>query len=318
MTTMLNDDGVTFADGSVMNSASQLGFRNKIINGKMEIAQRGLTHVSSATLGLVTYGLDRWFTAQLGVQSAYDVSSQATTLPEFPSAIRCQKRSGSSGASVNYLGQQIEYVNFRDIRGKVATLSFYAKCGANYSGSQLGVVVFSGTATDQGSSGGINNTLTGQNTVLNTSVAVSSAYQLFEVNINVPVDAKTLQLLFSEFTTGTSGVDDWFEVTGVQLEVGSVATPFEHRLYGQELALCRRYYRVTAFRHTVSLYAAGAFDSVVFPADDMRVSPTVSWNIPEITNATISGSVNGYQLAFTAVAAGTCIIGGLLTQSAEL
>jgi hypothetical protein len=73
---------------------------------------------------------------------------------------------------------------------------------------------------------------------------------------------------------------DYFQITGVQLEVGSVATPFERRPYGTELALCQRYYYKIQADVAGSLFCTGrnanttaAFGGVFFPVT-MRISPT--------------------------------------------
>jgi hypothetical protein len=81
---------------------------------------------------------------------------------------------------------------------------------------------------------------------------------------------------FSHDWAGTT--DATFDITGVQLEVGSVATPFEHRSYGQELSLCQRYYQLmTSFSN--SFNAPGTFESGFFNYEfkvPMRQAPTVT------------------------------------------
>jgi hypothetical protein len=87
---------------------------------------------------------------------------------------------------------------------------------------------------------------------------------------------------------GTTDNDNW-QITGVQLEVGTVATPFEHRSFGEELALCQRYYQqldelgMVAFGYTISV--GQSIYLYQFYGGEMRASPT-------ITDASIT---NGYR-----------------------
>ena len=79
-----------------------------------------------------------------------------------------------------------------------------------------------------------------------------------------------------------------FYLTGVQLEVGSVATDFEHRSFGQELALCQRYYAQNNKSLYLMAYGSNAINNVYFPVT-MRAAPsvteyTVSGNLTSISN----------------------------------
>ena len=100
---------------------------------------------------------------------------------------------------------------------------------------------------------------------------------------------------------GASTGATW-EITGVQLELGSVATDFEHRSYGEELALCQRYYQAVegagAFEFD-GLYASGGGNGlgINFPLPvEMRASPTLthSWNdTNNIASQSITASSKG-------------------------
>jgi hypothetical protein len=73
----------------------------------------------------------------------------------------------------------------------------------------------------------------------------------------------------------TSGAT--FYITGVQLETGTVATPFERRSYGQELSLCQRYFQRGVYRLSGVCNGAGGDASIVFPTP-FRSSPTLTVN----------------------------------------
>jgi hypothetical protein len=92
---------------------------------------------------------------------------------------------------------------------------------------------------------------------------------------------------------GTSGAT--FYITGVQLEAGSVATPFERRQYGQELALCQRYY----YRDDNTYYINRGYGSEGYPhiswKQTMRATPTVAYSLGHTSSDGISATVNGLR-----------------------
>ncbi len=112
--------------------------------------------------------------------------------------------------------------------------------------------------------------------------------------------AQTNRNAGSTISIGDSTSDTW-QITGVQLEVGSTATDFEHRSYGEELALCQRYYYHSGYNGGTP-YGGGSLCFVAFNASEaagtnlfpvtMRASPTV--NIKDA-----AGNVGGIHRAGT-------------------
>jgi len=175
--------------------------------------------------------------------------------------------------------QSMETVNSIPFVGKTVTYSFYARAGANYSptSSALAARVYSGTGTDQSVF-----TYTGSASVINTTMTLTSTWQRFTATGTVATSATELAVGFEWSPTGTAGAADYFEVTGVQLDIGNVALPYRAAgtTYQQELAACQRYYYRPATAQYISLTeAAGAFSTtqtyLTIPLKvTMRANPT--------------------------------------------
>jgi hypothetical protein len=222
--------------------------KNGVINGGFDIWQRGTSFASAA--GNALYTADRWSFLNPG-SATFTISRQSTSdttnLANIQYCLRLQRNSGQTGTTVNYLTQSIESVNSIPYAGKTITFSFYARAGANYSATSsiLGVNVSSGTGTDQN----INSSFTGIATVISQNATLTTTWQRFTFTGTVASTATQLGFYFNWSPVGTASTNDYFEVTGVQMEQGSVATPFARAggSIGGELALCQRYYeRLTA------------------------------------------------------------------------
>jgi hypothetical protein len=214
--------------------------KNYAIGGGFDIWQRG---TSFANLGTYAYTADRW---EGYIASTYTVTQQdvSSILNNFKYALRAQRNSGSTATNYFNTEQGLETVNIIPLRGNVVTVSFWARCGANFSAtsSQLGVAVFVGTGTER-----VRNVtaFTNETTPINTNATLTTTYQKFTFTSTViPTNSTQMALTFSAYPNGTAGANDWYEITGVQLEIGSVATPFSRAggSIGGELALCQRYY----------------------------------------------------------------------------
>ena len=258
--------------------------QNPVLNSAMQVWQRG-TSVSIAASTSVAYSADRWVTTT-GANQAITISRQATSdttnLPNIQYALRFQRNSGQTGTTAMNFGQPFETINSIPFAGKTVTLSFYARAGANYSAasSALGASVTTGTGTDQNWL----TSYTGAAYPVGGTATLTTTWQRFSYSGTIAATATELTPYFYFTPVGTAGTNDYYEVTGVQLEVGSVATPFHtfSTTIQGELAACQRYY----FRNTATggacapMAVSGATSSttnfigiVVYPIS-MRVSPT--------------------------------------------
>lgn len=256
------------------------GFRNVIINGNMNINQRGGSYTS------VGYTLDRWY---LGVTGAYTVSQSTSSPPaNFQNFMRVQRTNGSTNTAVPQLCQSLETRESIPLQGKQITISFYARAGANYSpsGSTLNWRVYGGTGTDQNVF-----SYTGQAIPVDQSVTLTTSWQRFTYTVASLTSYNEYGLFFFCSPTGTAGANDYFDITGVQMEIGPQSTPFEQRPYGVELALCQRYFeRIndTQFGNMMSGYSG--WNGAVYVAV-MKIRTTQQMRGTVAVSASTNGAV---------------------------
>ena len=218
--------------------------KNAIINGGMDIWQRGTSIAIPAST--TVYTCDR-FQVNPGANAATTVSRQLTSdttnLPNIQYCARVQRNSGQTGTTTEYFGGALESINSIPFAGKQVTLSFYARSGANFSAASniLSYHILTGTGTDQALfsfTGQVDNAI---------NATLTTTWQKFTQTITVPTTATQLGTAFGFTPTGTAGANDYFEITGVQLELGSVATPFSRAggTLSGELMACQRYFETS-------------------------------------------------------------------------
>lgn len=268
-------------------SAGALSNRNVILNGAMQVAQRGTSFSAPQN-----YTLDRWKSLRY-IAPYYTVSQQSTGgLSGFSTCARIQRNSGDTGNTAIAFNQPIEQKNCEAVIGKTVTLSFWIRVGANFSGSSAqfrSSVAYTTSATDIGM---YYDNFYNSGTALTQALPTSTSWAYVTHTVTIPSSAKQVGVAFySDAWVGTAGANDYFEITGVQLEVGDTATPFEHRSYGQELSLCQRYYqeciikdRVFCSYNNSSASYGGSFQWRTV----MRVAPTAQGG----TNASAYASDN--------------------------
>ena len=291
-------DKITDSEGSVFSPSSAL-FRNRIINGDMRIDQRNAgANVSASGAGVLA--VDRWTTVENS--DGTGTVQQVTDAPDgfSNSHIFTTGTADTSLAATQYVrvGQIIEGNNIADLAwgtasAKTITLSFWTK--SSLTGTFGGAVSNDGrdrsypftytisvadtweykTVTIPGETTGTWLTNNGIGLRLTFGLGYGSTYS---------GTAGSWASTRYESATGAVSVigtasATWY-VTGVQLEVGSVATPFERRPYGTELALCQRYFYMHASSNDKTIGRGGYYTStqvecgIPFPVT-MRATPTL-------------------------------------------
>src|SRR5262249_46417995 len=121
-------------------------------------------------------------------------------------------------------------------------LSFYAKKGANYSDTVLLSRVWRGTANDEGADNMVAASWTGAtSSAINHSITISRAR--YQQTVTIPTNATQVGVQFlMNPIPGAAGVDDWFEIDSVQLEIGPTATPYAANDFTTEWAQCALFY----------------------------------------------------------------------------
>jgi hypothetical protein len=291
------------ADAKFIQVANTPNPSNPVLNSTFQVWQRGTSGVLGGTG--TTYTADRWatYTASSGTISR-QVTGDTTNLPFIQYCARVQRNSGETATGTVGVWQSFESINSIPFAGKTVTISYYARKGANFSATSdlLSGFIISGTGTDQNlaSTG-----FTGQATVATSNATLTTTWQRFTATGTVATNATQIGLRFSYASTGTAGANDYFEVTGVQVELGSIATPFRTNggTLAGELAACQRYYwRTSGQTGTDSpkfgdcfKYTSGDFMAHFKLPVTMRIIPTtVDYSsVTFYTNNLTANSISG-------------------------
>jgi hypothetical protein len=291
---LLGTNSANTAPTGYISAANTFGFKNRSINGAMVIDQRN-AGTSFTVPNANGYGsCDRWASIA-GATSTWTMQRVSSGLANFAYALQAGRNASSSSTSVLYIGQVIETNNCQDLAGQSVTLSFYAKAGANFSASSsaLTVELWTGSGTDQGWTSLTSATWTSQALIINTSKVLTTTYQQFTSTATVPAGTNEIAIRFWYTGVGTAGANDWFQITGVQLEKGSTATSFDYRPYGTELALCQRYFyktfpQATAPAQNTSVYAGAISYVAVLAGANYMSAPAFFPVVMRATPTTIT------------------------------
>ena len=274
----------------------------------------GSPYIALAASSSNIYTSDRWTTTTVTNQAvtvSRQPTSDTTNLPNIQYCLRYQRNSGQTGTGQLYIAQSLETANSIPFAGKQVTFSFYARAGANYSAASNALVVniWSGTGTDQNR---LVVAYTGDTTIVSSPVTLTTTWQRFTVTGTVSSSATELATAFSYIPVGTAGANDYYEVTGVQLEMGSVATNFSRA--GEniqwELAACQRYcYQVAGTGSSFATIGTGFTASTTiggtysFLPVTMRTQPTISYN--NIRFVTAPGTVTSFSTTGVTITTGS-------------
>jgi hypothetical protein len=318
-------------NGMTPTADSLQGFRNRIINGNMVIDQRTAGASVTVNTGANVFSVDRWAgagTGSLGTDGAFTMQQDSSAPTGFSNSIKVTVTTIDAvmtGSQSYQVTQSIEGFNTSDLSfgtasAKAITLSFWARSS------------LTGTF-----GGALSNSAFNRSYPFTYTISVADTWEYKTVTIAGDTSGTWigstngigLRVYFGlgagSDRAGTAGawagaghtsatgavsvigtLNATFYITGVQLEAGSVATPFERRPFGDELALCQRYAYVIlqdTFFGTVTLRTGGTSLYGVAPvATSMRASPTSTGTITGYvgdTNATVTAtfSVNGSGLS---------------------
>jgi len=279
------------------------GRKNLIINGAMRVAQRATSVTSVSTTAFRT--CDRWLPS-FNAMGTYTITQEAASgLSGFPTSQKFLCTTAASPSSSNSFrlyysieGQDLQSIKKGNADAEAVTLSFWVRSKKTGTGQV--------NLSDNDNSRNVNKTY-----------AISVADTWEKKTVTFPADttgsfdndnASSLSVMFfldggTNFTSGTvtetwhsatnantgagntlaisGAINNYFEITGVQLELGSVATDFEHRSYGEELALCHRYYwqpDAGVYYYLMQYNESYKMTQVQLPVT-MRVSPSVTYTV---------------------------------------
>ena len=282
---------------SSLNGGQFGGRRNIIINGAMQVAQRGTSFTSNADL----YTLDRFAIGHGSPVNAMTVSQETDAPTGFKYSLKVLAGTGASASTGGYavLRQAIEGTNmyhlaFGTSSAKTITISFYVKSSLtgtfavsirNQAGNRAFASTYTinsantweyKTITIAGDTSGTWTADTGIGLHIHFDLGIGSNFDIatgaWTAGSNMFGGESTVKL--TETTNAT-----WF-LTGVQLEVGSVATPFEHRSFGEELSACQRYFCKTFDYATVPANNSTTSGSFMLGNSASNYEPSVTWRYP--------------------------------------
>lgn len=301
------DGAVLIADSTATNGVSwqaqNTGVRNLLYNGAMQVAQRGTSTASITTSGF--YTADRWyhFLSSTGTWTQ-SVENDAPTGSGFRKSLKvlCTTADASLSAG-DYMqvyqpleGQDVQEIRKGTSSAKQLTMSFWVKSNVTgtyivelYDADNTRHVCKSYTISSSGTWEFKTVTLPADTTGAFDNDNGASLYPIFFLAAGSNFTSGTLATSWAAYVAANravgqvnlaSAINNYWQVTGVQLNVGAVAAPFEFKPYGKELSECQRYYwKWTAASNFAALQNAisSSTTNVEGPLNHglMRVAPSI-------------------------------------------
>lgn len=222
---------------------------NLLINSDFQIKQRGVGPFAfSATRA---FGPDRWY-GYCGGVGAGELSIQTAGNGFFNQALRCQRPAADASVVARYLAQEINRDWLQDSTnglfsprtyGRTLTLSGWYRTGANFSAAAVDVLLATGTDAvpvniQTGYTGSVSHIVS----TLPPTAGVWTYFDGASIGVTGTINSTVSQMAirFGWTPTGVAGANDWVEFSGLMLNAGPVAAPWQPA--GDELRLCQRYY----------------------------------------------------------------------------
>ena len=291
--------GITCAN---INGTAISGRRNMLYNGEMSIAQRGTTSGSGAGGGYDS--VDRWEGAAANGGSW--TSEQVTDAPDgykysYKRTITTANTTVDGGQYLTFRqrleGQDLQHLKYGTTSAVPTTLSFWVKSnktgtytvsienedtaifnGRTYTINSAGTweyktITYVGQKTEEGKAGPSNDT--GPGIEVQWWLKAGANFTSGTMPDNTWQSTANKRVSASQVNVADA-VSNYWQITGIQWEVGSQATPFEHRSFGDELGLCQRYYQAANTVGAGYGSANGYARAGCVYATPMRATPTLT------------------------------------------
>ena len=211
------------------------GFRNAIINGGFDIWQRGTSFTANNI-----YTADRWWHVNdsVGATSVDRFAADSSLIPGCEYFLRMVRTSGTNRWVI---GTNLETSTVKKFKGKTVILSYWLRKGSSLT-ADTSVALKTTSAEAR-----FNSTVDSSTATITAAQLSTSTFTRFTQILTIPSNSTALGLAVEFEAKSQAGSSNAFlDIAMVQLEEGTIATPFEQRPIGIELALCQRYYQAGA------------------------------------------------------------------------